>query len=385
MQQQEELCFYKFSTATEPTAKQTITFRLNIDDFILPPNTTASLIESVFITASFTLWSKDEGFKMERQKDTNIWNLAKPLGETRVPGNSGFPEFNFLIFTEDKAFNLSGETPLSQKTLQTYSPTAKSFCGNFVILNEEETACFTELKAHEKELLKIQSLKDYDLKNPDERKRISNVRKVPHTTQLWRGYHPYKKSRPNFDTENTRLKLVNKLIKQNRIKSIITLCGNERPEKALKENISHYVQKIQRQNNQLFIDTSYETVYFLSHSKEFSNVLTEISLFMLSHLAPFYIHCRLGSDRTGTISAVFAALCGAAWAEITQDYEKTSKAGFGEFRSKRLLEYSFTKLLGKNPNEYDNLQAEIEDYFIRQGILSKVQIEKLQKKLKQNL
>jgi protein tyrosine/serine phosphatase len=204
---------------------------------------------------------------------------------------------------------------------------------------------------------------------------------VPHTSFLWRGYHPYKKSRPAFDTENIRIKMVNKVLKHNHIKSIITLCGNESLQKASKEKISRYVRKIQKKGNQLFIDTSYETVYFESDSEEYSRTVKEIVEFIISHPAPFYIHCRLGSDRTGTMSSIMAALCGADWNEIKEDYEKTSKAGFGEFRSARLLEYSYKKLLGKSPVECENLQKAVEDYFTGKNILSKNQIEELRNKL----
>ena len=207
------------------------------------------------------------------------------------------------------------------------------------------------------------------------------MRKVPGTTKLWRGYHPYKKSRASFSTENIRIKLVNKALSKNKIRSVITLCGDENLNKELGERFFQSMKKIRKAGNQLIIDTSYETVYFEPQSEEYGQTVKKIARFIINHPAPFYIHCRLGSDRTGTMSSILAALCGASWQEITQDYFKTSLAGFGEFRSPRLLEYSYKKLLGKSPAEIPNLQQALSDYFINAGILSQEDITDLRKKL----
>jgi hypothetical protein len=41
---------------------------------------------------------------------------------------------------------------------------------------------------------------------------------------------------------------------------------------------------------------------------------------MLSHPAPYYLHCNEGKDRTGFIAILLEALMGAAQEEITADY-----------------------------------------------------------------
>lgn len=356
--------------------KKNITFSLNLNDFELPPGVQPDSIKEVFVTASFTAWRKKDDFAMQRQEEKNLWTLTKYLDDVDIPGNIGFPEFNFLLFTDSgTAFNIGAKTPVTGSN----QSCEEFFDYNFIILKDKNY--LSEIKGYGDNLLKILSIKDYDLKNPDDLARISNVRKVPHTNYLWRGYHPYIKSRPAFDTEELRLKLVNKAIKKNKIKSIITLCGNEKPQKGLNEKISRYIRGIQKKGNQLFLDTTYETVYFASDSREYSNTVRQIADFIISHPAPFYIHCRLGSDRTGTMSSILAALCGASWEEIKEDYEMTSKAGFGEFRSARLLEYSYKNLLGMSPSHFQNLQKEVEDYFTEREILSHEQIEKLRNKL----
>lgn len=355
---------------------KTVIFSINLCNFELPSGIKPDDVSSVFVTASFTAWRKTDAFEMKKNSGSDLWTLTKKAADTESPGNTGFPEFNFLIFTkEGKAFNIGAKTPVKSS----FIPCQEVFSDNFIILSDKTK--LPEIKNYGEKLLTIQTLKDYDLSKEEERSRISNVRRVPAARFLWRGYHPYKKSRPAFDTENTRIKLVNKALRKNRIKSIITLCGEEKVQKELKEKISRYVRKIQKKRNQLFIETSYETVYFESNGKEFASTIKTIAEFIISHPAPFYIHCRLGSDRTGTISGILAALCGASWDDISKDYEKTSMAGFGEFRSKRLLEYSYKRILGKSPSESRNLQKEFETYFLGKEILSQNQINKLRQKL----
>lgn len=101
----------------------------------------------------------------------------------------------------------------------------------------------------------------------------------------------------------------------------------------------------------------------------------------MAHPSPFYIHCRLGSDRTGVISAIIAAICGASWDEISSDYEKTSNTGIAEYRNAKLLRYSLKKMLGKDPLSCENLSCEFKDFFIREGIFSAEEIDGLVEKL----
>lgn len=358
---------------------KTVTFELNLKNFAVsdaePDN-----IESITVTASFTLWRKNPDFEMKLSPE-GIWILTKPYEEVSAPGNIGFPEFNFLIYYKNGNCDyVTADTPLSERASKNaFFHAPEKFGSNFVILLDK--SFIPEIKENEKYLENIEELCNIDLKKPEERARISNVRKVPGTTKLWRGYHPYKKSRASFSTENIRIKLVNKALSKNKIRSVITLCGDENLNKELGERFFHPMKKIRKAGNQLIIDTSYETVYFEPQSEEYGQTVQKIARFIINHPAPFYIHCRLGSDRTGTMSSILAALCGASWQEITQDYFKTSLAGFGEFRSPRLLEYSYKKLLGKSPAEIPNLQQALSDYFINAGILSQEDITDLRKKL----
>ena len=110
--------------------------------------------------------------------------------------------------------------------------------------------------------------------------------------------------------------------------------------------------------------------------------IQKIGRFIISQEGPYYIHCRLGSDRTGVFSALFAALSGASWEEIVRDYELTGKAGFGEYRNGRLLAYSFRQLLGKAPEDCQDLQQELIGRLLQEQIFTAGEIACIQERLR---
>ena len=325
----------------------------------------------VFIEGSFNGWLKgiDNKWMLTPTGSDNIQTLELPYSDVAAPGNCGFPEFKFYVIHEE---TLKVEEPAATTTL----PGFKSGT-NHVLLRTNDNP--DEVVFAQKAMQVKKQLSDFNIRNKKHMDTLSKVRQVPAAKTLWRGYHPYKISRANLDTERTRLELVKKLLKANKIQSIICLSGNETPNK--RENICEYQQEIINAGHQLFIDTSYNTVYYKSDSKDFQEIITKIIYFINNSPAPFYVHCRLGSDRTGVVSATLAALCGAEWKEIVTDYQKTNEMGIGEYRSHRLLQYSFEKMLGKEIDKIENLQQEITNYFINSGLLTQEDIDNAVKKL----
>lgn len=331
-------------------------------------------LRDVYIFGTFTAWQKTDDFKLEKKDASGSkWTLVKKECEVSIPGNSGFPEFKFIVNAEnseiiaDIYLNAPDENR-GMKFLSNNIIPEESFDAE-AVLNDEAFA------------LNVKSLAEFNLSSEQERAEISNVRKVPGTECLWRGYHPYKKSHALLGTEETRIRIVNEMLEKNGVKSVITLCGEENPSAELEEKIYPYMKKIQDGGNQLFVDTSYETVYFDSTSEEYALTVQKIVRFINSHPGAYYIHCRLGSDRTGTMSAVLAALCGASWKEIAADYERTRFMGIQEFRNARLLAYSLSRLLGEDVSRCSTLQKKIASYFIKGGWLTETEINTLVKKL----
>lgn len=340
----------------------------------------------VYLEGSFNGWAKKSpSWELTPfNKAKTIWTLECEKSDITIPGNSGFPEFKFIV-TEDKSYieTVCGQELHRQKIVTeernaiSRIPGYKMASNNLILMPEDDPNYVVK---NTKIANKQKKLKEFDLENIEDQKTISNFRQVPGTKNLFRGYHPYKKSRL-YDTENDRIRLVNKLLKDNNVQSVITLSGNEQID-TKKEQISVYAQSIKENKNWLFVDTNYNTVYYNSNGEEFGNLVAKIVDFINTHPAPFYIHCRLGTDRTGTLSAVLAALCGASWDEIKADYQKSNETGIKEFRDYRLLQYSFEQMLYKPMDKVEDLQKELSAYFIDNNYLTQADIQTLQEKLK---
>lgn len=328
--------------------------------------------ESVYVTGTFNGWlnTGDSSWLMKKQqeKGKTVFVLEKKIEDILVPGNSGFPEFKFFGLS-DNSCHILGEKPGAGNV----------FLGNKLILFSDED--FEEVEKLNKVPGVYKELKDFDLNCPACRAELSNVRLVPGTKALYRGYHPCKKSRGWLDTENDRILLVRKALDLYGIKSDITLSGYEGIDERAGESVCQQLLQMENKNNRLCVNIDYNLVYFHSDAVEFLNIIQRIAKFILEHPAPYYLHCRLGSDKTGVIAAVFASLCGAGWKEIAEDFEKTNDCGIGEFRSRKILRYSLQRLTGFDPEGSDNLAYTMQSLFLKEKLLKAGEIEKLIKKL----
>lgn len=325
----------------------------------------------VFVQGTFNAWAKGTAPEWELTKlNDTVWTLECDSALVKIPGNSGFPEFKFYVLT--------GDGKVLEPNAISKTPGYQMATNNLILFPGDDPATVVD---NVKTSQTLKKLSDFDLDNPEDRSILSNVRLVPGTTKLYRGYHPYKMSYSQYDTEETRIALVKEALEEKGIKSIITLSGEEDPIEG-KEEVSPYHLAIREAGNQLYINTSYNTVYFKSNGPEFAQVIEDIIKFINTHPGPYYIHCRLGTDRTGTTSAVMAALCGASWEDICADYQRTNLMGIKEFRDYRLLQYSFEQILGKPMSEVENLSKELGDYFIANTSLTQQDIDDLVSNLK---
>ena len=279
----------------------------------------------VFLEGSFNGWAKkNSSWELEKYK-YSTWTYECNLEDVMVPGNSGFPEFKFYVIAEVEyevriveATSIRKKDEIMEPAMPNPFPGFLMATNSLILLPTDNPSVVIE---NTKTAEKLKKLKQFNLENPQDVATISNFRLVPGTTKLFRGYHPYKISRPNYDTEEKRIALVNKQLKDNGVKSIITLSGDESVD-VKKEQISVYVSDIRQAGNQLFIKTSYNTVYYASNSREFGNMIADVIRFIGSHPGPYYVHCRLGTDRTGVVSANLAALCGASWKKLPRIIKK---------------------------------------------------------------
>jgi len=184
------------------------------------------------------------------------------------------------------------------------------------------------------------------------------------------------------DLQDARLDCVQKALAAYSVKTNICLSGYEFPNSSKGESMPIVSKAIEANGNFLSVNIDYNLVYYHSDASEYSNALRKICKFIIEHPGAFYINCRLGSDRTGAICAVIASLCGASWSDIAEDYEKTIRAGIGEYRNRKLLQYSIKNMTGTDPVDAgENLSEVMQDYFVKEKILTSSEIKKLVKKL----
>ena len=148
--------------------------------------------------------------------------------------------------------------------------------------------------------------------------------------------------------------------------------------------ISKDVQAIIDAGHFFALTPSYESVYYQSDTAAFANQLKNIIEFISdpAHPAPFLVHCRIGTDRTGVVSAIIAGLCQASWESIGLDYQKSNAVGMEEYRDLRLLQYAFENMLKRRIEPHTDLKSVLSMYFINNGYLTPLQIGLLNRKLK---
>lgn len=355
-------------------------------------------IKSAFVCGSFNMWLENPLYEMQAAPSLALHYLAVDFSNLSGVGNSGFPEYkfcvngNFLVL-EQRDFIPPGYVfPSADKNL-------------VVLFSEKHLAEFLE---ECKIADKVKKLSDFDLTGREGQEEISNFRLVPRTKKLFRSFHPFYSTggrSTKYETEKTRIELVQKLSEQEGIMSDINLtddytvfAGEEIKWYDGTEGhveIPPYYKKILDSKSVCNVMSpshvvpSYEYVYTHPRDKLFSEWVRAIVTFIIddAHKAPFQIHCAIGTDRTGVFSALLAAFCGATWEEVSEDYQKTNRMGINEYRSKALLAQSFQRLLSiKDVSKIKNLQAVLWDYFTTtevdgEPVLTKAQLEALVAKL----
>ena len=134
--------------------------------------------------------------------------------------------------------------------------------------------------------------------------------------KLYRSYSPVSES----GSYGGRCAYVNKLMDQNDIKSVITLnLDTDDLYEEADESISAFYLSMYEDGNVSAVKISGGKIA----SKQFRNGLASHIRFMLDHEGPYLVHCAIGRDRTGFTIALLAALMGASYDEIAEDYVMT--------------------------------------------------------------
>lgn len=360
--------------------------------FVFDPSTyniPAKKVKRVYVSGSFNSWSMVNASWALDPYNTSIQTLIVDKERVMVPGVSGFPEFKFFIIHDtDYIQTICGKNfPKTREDRIVYNvryaKKGYSFLGAQLILFDGDKCA--EIAANEKIARKMKRKESFKKSGTEGFLTLANIRKLPGGLPIWRGYHPYKRTSKlvtdddvmtaTTSAEKQRIKTVGAFLEQQGIKSVITLTGNEQATK--REKIPNKITEVNYAGNHYFCDLSVAEIYKITSGKLFGDTFADIVRFILNHPAPFYIHCHKGVDETGVICAFIESLTGCTWDEIKTDFEKSNDCYMGYYRNYRLLEYSFTKVLGNSPAEVENLQEEMTKYFIDNGYLTQEEVTQL--------
>lgn len=362
----------------------------------------ADSIKDVFVYGSITEYGDWwPGYQLDNINEQGCYYHTFSYEELSRPGNSGQPEFLFLVGLIDDSTSYAilpdtiGPHAIDRRRIFVNNET-------WVLITYPDGADYfttdlDELYARCQEAQYVRPLADYDLTDSIDQHRISNFRLTPGTRNLYRSYHPYYPDQPQYDTEIERLYWVAELARQAGIRSDITLSSNKSSKVGEKiatsgddtivVSIPDYHQALIDSGNILYVGGATGRVpsagqcYYHSEDIHFAAWMKEVVEFIIDtiHPMPLQIHCALGADRTGMFCATIAALCGADWQHIMADYQETGNMKIQTYRHPNRLRYAMQRLTGLNPDRCTaaELSAAIRAHFVNMGVLTNEQIDRM--------
>ncbi len=305
--------------------------------------------------------------------ERGFWYTSVPYEQIQQTNQCGQPSYNFKI--DNQLIEPPKYVP-DGYIYQKFNETLKGKRFLVLIYSSQNEKIITSRLLNSK---KIKHLKDFDLKTENGIKQLTNFRLTPGTRNLYRSFHPFcddKKTLSNTSFE--RMQKLEYLCNKYKISADINLS-----DKALKTptyKIPDFYKKIIDAGNILYMtDCSYSECYEKTNSSKFANGIKQIVQFVNNTQGPYLIHCAIGTDRTGIVCAVIAAMCGASIKEIEEDYCSSINMGILEYRGPGAVRYSLNKLLNipfsKDIAELTDLQDKVCSYFINEGYLTKQEID----------
>ena len=228
----------------------------------------------------------------------------------------------------------------------------------------------------------VKKLSDFDLSTKDGQMQISNFRKLPGTNHLFRSFHPYKDDKKNIsDTSESRLESLWKLCEENKISCDINLSDDSLQSPTY--GMPSFYEKIIENKKILYVtQLSYSVCYENPDSIVFAEGIKKIVEFINLNSGNFLIHCAIGTDRTGVVSAVLSLLCGASWRSVENDYCSSINMGLLEYRGPFCIRKSIQTLLALP--EFDvniDFKKLLKEHFVKSRVLSESQIDEFVKKV----
>lgn len=362
----------------------------------------ADSIKRVYVYGSITEYGDWwPGYQLDNINEQGCYYHTFSYEELSRPGNSGQPEFMFLVGLIDDSTSYAvlpdtiGPNAIDRRRIFVNNETW------VLITYPDGAAYFTtdldELYARCQEAQYVRPLSDYNLTDSVDQHRICNFRLTPGTRNLYRSYHPYYPDQPQYDTEIERLYWVAELARRVGIGSDITLSSNKESKvgeeiatyggDTIVVSIPDYHQALIDRGDILYVGGTTGRVpssgqcYYHSEDVYFAEWMKEVVEFIIDtvHPMPMQIHCALGADRTGMVCATIAVLCGADWQTIMADYQETGNMKIQTYRHPNRLRYAMQRLSGLDPDSCTTAQLSqaVRAHLVQMGVLTDEQIDRM--------
>ncbi len=300
-------------------------------------------VTSIQVTGSFNNWKPSEFWRLRFEKPGH-WILDLPPGRVEAPGNSGYPEYQFLL---NNSIILGAD----------FFPDEPRIGNNFLIVPSSDAATWP---------LRIRELTSAQAPEETNRNWMGNFWEVTGGNlapgKLFRSSHPFLPALAD-ERDRERLKAVVELWNQHRIRSVINLSDGEGV--IFDPACPKPYAMAARDGRVLFLPLEYGLVYYHTRGNLFLSTIGKILVFISQTSGPWAIHCRLGIDRTGVVTAILQALAGASWQNIARDYTRMAVFAPQEYRHLNLLRYSLQRLLGKVPEKSKDLAQDVRESLAR--------------------
>jgi len=200
----------------------------------------------------------------------------------------------------------------------------------------------------------------------------------------------YRASYPVFKIDKERDDMYTELVIDAGINCIINLAGNEKDIQALTSMVPWY-NTLFKNNNVIGLGIQFDFNFLDKFEYDIFNYrLRQGFKFLISHNGPYLIHCNAGADRTGFVAAIIELLLGASLDEVIYDYLLSYRKEFADAKDKELNFITGRNIYGQinavingKINDSDNLQRNIETYFLEKIGLTVKELEALKGKLTQ--
>jgi len=200
----------------------------------------------------------------------------------------------------------------------------------------------------------------------------------------------YRSSYPVFGIDKKRDETYTELVLEAGINCVINLAGNVKDIEILASLVPWY-NTLYKNNNVIGLDIQFDFDFSDKFEYDIFNYrLRQGFKFLISHDGPYLVHCNAGADRTGFVAAIIELLFGASLNEVIYDYLLSYGKEFADaknteinFITGRNIYGQINAVINGKINDSDNLQANIETYFLEKIGLTTKELEALKGKLAQ--